>query len=161
MKFNKIFQILSIVAVTVLTSCTDLVNKETDSIVVGGGSVKGAPAADLLTSVYGSFENYTDQQGTYALGQHTSAEMIPPTRGVDWGDNGVWRTLDQHTWDPTHSWILNSWNQLNSFAYKCNQILASNPSPAEAARKLRKIWKIDFLQRSKVLDLYTLNPRRA
>ncbi len=136
MKFNKIFQILSIGAVTVLASCTDLVNKETDSIVVGGGgTVKGPPAAELLSSVYGSFENYTDQQGTYALGQHSSAEMIPPTRGVDWGDNGVWRTLDQHTWDATHSWNTNAWNDLNLASYRCNEVLAAaDVTPAQKAQ---------------------------
>ncbi|MEM7297748.1 MAG: RagB/SusD family nutrient uptake outer membrane protein [Bacteroidota bacterium] len=59
--------------------------------------------------------------------------MIPPTRGVDWGDNGVWRTLHAHTWDPTHAYVLSAWNELNSRAFKCNQVLASSPSPQEEA----------------------------
>jgi starch-binding outer membrane protein, SusD/RagB family len=150
MKFNKIFQTLSIVSVLALGSCTDLVNKETDSIISGGGNAPPIPAADLLKSVYGSFENYTDQQGTYALGQHTSAEMIPPTRGVDWGDNGVWRTLDQHTWDATHSWVTNSWNDLNLASYRCNEVIAAagvTPAQAGEAKFFRAffMWHImDF-----------------
>ena len=60
--------------------------------------------------------------------------MIPPTRGVDWGDNGVWRTLDQHTWDATHSWVTNAWNDLNLASYRCNEVLAaSSISPAQKA----------------------------
>ena len=130
MRLNKIFQIFSLSAAILMVSCTDLVNKETDSIVIGGASGVKSPASELLTSVYGSFENYTDQQGIYALGEHTSAEMIPPTRGVDWGDNGVWRTLDQHTWDPTHSWNTNAWNDLNLASYRCNEVLAATDATA-------------------------------
>jgi starch-binding outer membrane protein, SusD/RagB family len=117
------------------TSCTDLANEETDSIVrasEGGGFTAGNPT-ELLISAYKDLGTYTDQANIYALGQHPTAEMIPPTRGVDWGDNGVWRTLDQHTWDATHSWITNSWNQLNQRVFKCNEIIASNPSATQKA----------------------------
>ncbi|KPM48981.1 RagB/SusD family nutrient uptake outer membrane protein [Jiulongibacter sediminis] len=123
-------------SVMFMASCTDLVNDEKDSIVRanegGGGFTPGNPT-ELLVSAYKDLSAYTDQANIYALGQHPTAEMIPPTRGVDWGDNGVWRTLDQHTWDATHSGIINAWNQLNQRVYKCNEIIASNPSAAEKA----------------------------
>lgn len=118
-----------------LAACTDLENAETDSLVrkeAAGGFAAGNPT-ELLKSAYIDLGAYTDQANIYALGQHPSAEMIPPTRGVDWGDNGVWRTLDQHTWDATHSWVTNAWNQLNQRAYKCNEIIASNPSAGQKA----------------------------
>lgn len=117
-----------------LSSCTDLVVSEKDSLVVkstGSGPV-GDPTA-LLAGAYVDLGAYTDQANIYSLGEHTSSEMIPPTRGVDWGDNGVWRTLDQHTWDATHSWNLGAWNQLNQRVFKCGQILAAGPSAAQAA----------------------------
>lgn len=116
------------------TSCTDLVNEETDSIVrAETGGFSPGNASELLISAYKDLGTFTDQANIYALGEHTTAEMIPPTRGVDWGDNGVWRTLDQHTWDATHSWVTNSWNQLNQRIFKCNEIIASNPTPAQKA----------------------------
>ncbi|WP_229247968.1 RagB/SusD family nutrient uptake outer membrane protein [Dyadobacter sandarakinus] len=87
----------------------------------------------MLASAYKDLGAYTDQNNIYALGEHTTAEMFPPTRGVDWGDNGVWRTLDSHTWDATHSAIRETWNQLNQRVYKATEILASNPSAAQAA----------------------------
>ena len=90
-----------------ITSCTDLVNTEKDSIVRANtdGKPVAGDATALLESAYKDLGAYTDQANMYALGMHTSAEMIPPTRGVDWGDNGVWRTLDQHTWDATHQQV--------------------------------------------------------
>ncbi|WP_341226239.1 RagB/SusD family nutrient uptake outer membrane protein [uncultured Arcticibacterium sp.] len=127
--------LLASCGIFMMTACTDLINNEKDTIVAvsdGDGFAAGDPT-ELLISAYKDLGAYTDQGNIYALGQHPTAEMIPPTRGVDWGDNGVWRTLDQHTWDATHSAVLGAWNQLNERAYKCNEIIASNPSPAQKA----------------------------
>ncbi|WP_025763256.1 RagB/SusD family nutrient uptake outer membrane protein [Dyadobacter tibetensis] len=139
MKKLSIYQVLVTTAcLAMLTGCTDLVNEEKDSIVrtsEGGGFTPGNPT-ELLASAYKDLGTYTDQAGIYALGVHTSAEMIPPTRGVDWGDNGVWRTLDSHTWDASHSYIRDAWNNLNQRVYKANEIIASNPSPEQKAQAL-------------------------
>ncbi|PWJ60415.1 putative outer membrane starch-binding protein [Dyadobacter jejuensis] len=136
MKNISIYQILASAAcMSLFIGCTDLVNEEKDSIVrssEGGGFTAGNPT-ELLASAYKDLGTYTDQAGIYALGMHTSAEMIPPTRGVDWGDNGVWRTLDSHTWDASHTYIRDAWNNLNQRAYKANEIIASNPTPAQKA----------------------------
>ncbi|MFN3488229.1 MAG: RagB/SusD family nutrient uptake outer membrane protein [Emticicia sp.] len=137
MKKNNIYKLLvTSLSLATMSACTDLVNDEKDSIVrtsVGGAFVAGDPAA-LLESAYKDLGAYTDQANIYALGQHTSAEMIPPTRGVDWGDNGVWRTLDAHTWDATHSGVTNAWNQLNQRVFKATEIIASNPTPSQKAQ---------------------------
>jgi starch-binding outer membrane protein, SusD/RagB family len=122
------------VAALAFGACTDLKVQEQDSVIVpsAGGFAKVDPTK-FLASAYQDLGAFTDQANIYALTEHASDEMIPPTRGVDWGDNGVWRTLDAHTWDPTHSWNNGSWNQLHQRAFRCNQILASDPTPAQAA----------------------------
>lgn len=120
----------------VISGCTDLNVEEQDSIVIeesGGGFVAGNPT-ELLAASYNSLDVFADQANIYSLSVHTSDEMLPPTRGVDWGDNGVWRLLHSHAWDPTHSYVLGAWNQLNERIFRTNQILASNPSPSEAAQ---------------------------
>ncbi|MCR9063332.1 MAG: RagB/SusD family nutrient uptake outer membrane protein [Cytophagales bacterium] len=145
-------------SVMLMTSCTDLVNDEKDSIVRVGsqdGFTPGNPT-ELLISAYKDLSAYTDQANIYALGQHPSAEMIPPTRGVDWGDNGVWRTLDQHTWDATHSGVINAWNQLNQRIFKCNEIIASNPSASQKAEaQFLRAWNMFH-----VMDYYGQVPFR-
>ncbi|HRV85041.1 MAG TPA: RagB/SusD family nutrient uptake outer membrane protein [Saprospiraceae bacterium] len=153
MNMKKAINILVGVAflLTLIPACTDLKVNEVDSIVeenTGGGFVAGNPT-DLLASAYNDLGSYTDQANIYALLEQPSDEMIPPTRGVDWGDNGVWRLLHTQSWDATHSQVLGVWNQLNSFAYKCNEILASNPSPQQAAeakflRALNMYYVMDF-----------------
>jgi len=154
-KFNKV--IAGLAVVSMISSCTDLVTKETDSIVVtsSGGFTAGNPT-DLLISSYKDLGNFTDQNNIYALYEHTTDELIPPTRGVDWGDNGVWRSLYTQTWDPTHASILGAWNNLNQNAYKDNQILASNPSPAQAAEA--KFLRAFYMYH--VMDLFGQVPFR-
>lgn len=136
MKVNKnsLFLLTSAFSLFFAAACTDLEVKEIDSIpsVSETGFVTVDPAATLASS-YVDLGAITDQANIYSLYDHTSDEMIPPTRGVDWGDNGVWRTLHQHTWDPTHAYVVNAWNQLNQRAFKTNTILASTPSPQQEA----------------------------
>lgn len=152
MKNSHIYKLLVLgVGIAVMSSCTDLVNEEKDSVVnpVVDGGFAPVNVPEALSSAYKDLSTYSDQAGIYALGEHTTAEMIPPTRGVDWGDNGVWRTLDAHTWDASHSYILSAWNNLNQRAYKATEIIASSPSAVQKAeaqflRAYNMFWVMDY-----------------
>jgi len=142
----------------VFSACTDLKTDEVDSTVVTSstGALTGDPTS-LLDGIYTSdMGAFTDQANIYALFQHTTDELIPPTRGTDWGDNGVWRQLYQHTWDPTHAHVLATWNQLHQRAFKCNQILGSSPSAQQAAEA--KFLRAFFMWHA--MDLYGQVPFR-
>jgi starch-binding outer membrane protein, SusD/RagB family len=145
-----------------LGACTDLTSVERDSIVTQSaatGKFEGDAKA-LLESAYNDLGLYTDQANIYSLQTHTSDEMIPPTRGTDWGDNGVWRTLDAHTWSPTHAYVTNAWNDLNTRIFKCNQVLAStNPAP-NAAQKAEAHFLRAF-NMYQVMDCYGQVPTRG
>lgn len=159
MNRNKFFFFLLLGSLGVFSfqACTDLEVEESDSLVIesDGGTPTFNPT-DLLASAYNDLGAFNDQANIYSLFEHVSDEMIPPTRGVDWGDNGVWRTLHAHTWDPTHAWVLGAWNQLNSYAFKCNQILASSPSTEQAAEA--KFLRAFFMWH--VMDLWGQVPFR-
>lgn len=152
MKTSKIYKILVAgISIGVLSSCTDLVNEERDSVVskTADGGFAPVNVTEALSSAYKDLSTYSDQAGIYALGEHVTAEMIPPTRGVDWGDNGVWRTLDAHTWDASHSYILSAWNALNQRAYRSTEIIASNPTAVQKAeaqflRAYNMFWVMDY-----------------
>jgi len=160
MKFSNLSKGLfaaTFMSMLAFTSCTDLQVEEFDSEIIdtSGGAVAGDPA-ELINTAYNNLSAFTDQANLYSLYQHTSDEMIPPTRGVDWGDNGVWRTLHAHTWDPTHAQVLNAWNTLNGYLFGTVEILAGNPTAEQAAQA-------NFLQGFymwHVLDLYGQVPFR-
>jgi len=122
----------------VISSCTDLKIEETDSIFseASGGFTGVADVTSSLDNIYNALNGQIgDQSNYYALNEVTTDELLVPTRGTDWGDNGVWRTLHTHTWSPAHGHVLNVWNQFNQNIFLCNEILdsRSNPSAAQAA----------------------------
>lgn len=155
---KKLFKISTlIISGLLMIACTDLEVGETDSqfIEKTEGGISGDPA-QLLETNYNDLGALTDQAGVYALFTHTTDEMIPPTRGVDWGDNGVWRTLHAHTWDPAHAYVLSSWNILNERVYRCNLTLASSPTAQQEAEA--KLLRAFYMHQ--VLDLYGQVPFR-
>lgn len=110
----------------ILSSCS-LDIEETDSLITEGESdvfngVESVPAT--LTTLY---NNISGQMGTqenlYALSEVTTDILVVPTRGTDWGDNGVWRTLHAHTWGPTHSFITNVWNERNRAVLTATEVI--------------------------------------
>lgn len=167
---NKTIKIMTVLCTGFLGACTDLVTKEVDSKVIvtdASGSTNVDPAAALEGS-YNALGAFTDQAGIYSLIEHTSDELIPPTRGVDWSDNGVWRSLYTHTWDPSHSYINNAWNTLNQNAYNTQFILeaggvsAQQTAEAKFLRAFNRYYVIDFwgvLPDRKTSEGVTVNPK--
>jgi starch-binding outer membrane protein, SusD/RagB family len=133
----KMIKVTVLSAAVIFASCTNLDVKEKDSLVIetAEGSFAGVDPAAALSTGYADLRGFANQENLYALTEVTSDELLVPTRGTDWGDNGIWRTLHQHTWDPSHQYILNTWNNLNSNVFRLNQLLApeSNPSASQTA----------------------------
>jgi starch-binding outer membrane protein, SusD/RagB family len=154
--------ILSLLSFTVVffMACTNLDVEVRDSALIEDeeGTFIGVNPTAALESSYGDLRQWGDQANIYALMEVTSDEQLVPTRGTDWGDNGVWRTLHQHTWDATHQYVLNTWNNLNSNVFRLNQLIDprsnANPQQLAEARFLRAFNMFH------VLDLYGQIPFR-
>jgi len=149
-QLNKIM--VALVCLVALASCTDLVTKEVDSkvIVTDASGTTNVVPSDALTSSYNALQAFTDQASIYSLLEHTSDELIPPTRGVDWSDNGVWRSLYTHSWDASHSYINNAWNTLNQNAYNTQYVMEAGGvtkqqiAEAKFLRAFNRYYVIDF-----------------
>lgn len=57
--------------------------------------------------------------------EHSSDEMMVPTRGPDWGDGGIWRDMTQHTWNATHPFPNNAYNALQVGVARANGVLST------------------------------------
>ncbi|SHJ29505.1 Starch-binding associating with outer membrane [Arenibacter nanhaiticus] len=163
MKFNLYIKygLLSIGILTASISCTNLEIEASDSIVSkestdGGFTGLADPASslsDLYNKVGGDFQT---QENMYALEQVTTDELLIPTRGTDWGDNGVWRQLHTHTWTSSHLFIKNAWNALNQNVFRATEIIESNPSAQVLAEaKFLRAFNMFF-----VMDLFGSVPFR-
>jgi hypothetical protein len=86
-------------------------------------ATKPASSADL-NGVYSQLNGQTDQANTYALQEHSTDEMMGPTRGTDWGDFGTWRKLHTHSWTASHNQISDTWDQLNIGVFRASQVIA-------------------------------------
>ncbi|MEO6348919.1 MAG: RagB/SusD family nutrient uptake outer membrane protein [Aquaticitalea sp.] len=134
-------------------SCTNLQIEPTDSnFTTLSGEFTGVDPAASLDGLYNAVRGQLeDQANFYALTEISSDELVVPTRGTDWGDNGVWRNLHDHNWDATHSFIKNTWNNLNQNVYNATLIIdsRSNPSAQQIAeakflRAFNTYWLTDF-----------------
>ena len=111
---------------------------------------KGDPSA-LLQGVYNSQRDPI--QGcvsVFALEEVSTDARIMPTRGPDWDDNGKWRALFNHTWDPTNERVRDTYTQLNGIIYSATDLLRFSPNTQQQAEaRFLRAWA-SYL----VLDLY-------
>jgi len=147
---------------TVVVACTDLELDESDSIFLEDTDEGFAGVADVqaaLDQLYNDLRGQLEDQGNFfALNEVSTDETLVPTRGTDWGDNGIWRTLHAHTWSPTHQYILSTWNNLNQNVFRATQIIdqRSNPSAQQKAEaQFLRAFSMYF-----VLDMWGKAPFR-
>src|SRR5207247_9398521 len=97
--------LLYLVAGLVVAACTDLSTKVEDAIgedVSGGSTPPISDPAAALTGVYNQLRTMRGVTNTFALMEHTTDEMMGPTRGTDWSHVGVGRPAHGTNWSPAH-----------------------------------------------------------
>jgi hypothetical protein len=138
-KINKIsFLIVLMVLIGVLSCNLDEELQDTLTKEQGEAFLTGSADIDaLLQSSYeGLHSPFQDQARFWMAQEHTTDEVIGPTRGGDWDDNGVWRVLHDHTWDADHSFLGDTFNDLLQVVFSTTNILTFDPSPQQAAEAI-------------------------
>jgi len=128
LKHSNKYMTLTLLVGVMLTSCTDLEVEPTDSRLADGftGIQTAELAASQITAMYNNVNGYVGTQANlYALTEVTTDALLVPTRGSDWGDNGIWRQMHQHSWTPEHQYILAVWNEWNGLQLSASEVLDS------------------------------------
>ncbi|WP_420401020.1 RagB/SusD family nutrient uptake outer membrane protein [Flagellimonas sp.] len=164
MKRNQLkLWLLSTFCVVFAISCTDLEIEETDSIIdestATGGIFNGVedPAASV-DNLFNGMNRLGDQANFYALQEVATDEQLVPTRGTDWGDNGIWRTLHAHTWSPGHQYILNVWNNWNQTIFLASEVIDSRSS--SSAEQVAQASFVRAFGMWVIMDMYGQVPFR-
>ncbi len=125
LKVTNRYLTLTLLVGVMLTSCTDLEVEPTDSILAEGFTgLSAEAAASQITAMYNNVNGYFGTQANlYALNEVTTDALLVPTRGSDWGDNGIWRQMHQHSWTPEHQYILGVWNEWNGLQLSASEVL--------------------------------------
>lgn len=111
----------------------------------------------LLAGAYSQTATFMTQDRVWAMQEHPTDELIPPTRGGDWDDNGDWRQLHAHKWTAEHTLITAAFNELLVGAYNAGNILSFDDVPADVAAEARFLRAFYNYH---VLDNWGLFPHR-
>jgi len=144
-----------------LVSCTDLKEQVIDEVL---GSNNSNPE-NALAAAYGQMGSATfvDHGRVFALQEYSTDEALLPTRGSDWGDGGVWRSIHEFTWGPDNSVVTNTWNDLNSGITKSLTAISSISNSPDAPNKallLAEARGLLAFYTFHTLDLYGQAPYR-
>ena len=136
---NKISFLISLMLLGGVFSC-DLDEELQDTLTKEQGETFLTGSADISALLQSSYEGlrgpFQDQAQYWAATEHTTDEVMGPTRGGDWDDNGVWRVLHDHTWDADHSFLGDTFNNLLQVVFSTTNILTFEPSASQAAEAL-------------------------
>lgn len=130
---SKYFTMVAALVMLSLASCTKLDTKIKDPNSVAIPQAGTAPTPSSLSKIYEQLNQLLGQGNSYAMQEHTTDEILGPTRGTDWDDFGTWRKLHLHTWDPSHNQINDTWNGLNGALFQTTLLAESTTAPAADA----------------------------
>ncbi|CCH01130.1 RagB/SusD domain protein [Fibrella aestuarina BUZ 2] len=100
---------LTFVGLLILNGCTDLTENVLDEASVAGLTDKQA-ADGNIAPVYARLPDLFLHTNYFAIQEISSDEAILPYRGgTDWGDNGIYMALHQHTSTSTDPNIRSTW----------------------------------------------------
>lgn len=149
---------LLVLSVLGINNCTDLEEKYPgnltgDQVGAGSGNVD-ALLINLTNSLQTAFQKPFGE--VISLSEITTDELIAPTRGPQWDDNGIWRQLHEHQWNADHTLITGCFNDLNGVVFAATNILKFNPTlQQEAAARFYRAWAMYW-----VLDFFDQVPYR-
>ncbi|RSK43951.1 RagB/SusD family nutrient uptake outer membrane protein [Hymenobacter rigui] len=149
MQYATITRAAAVMALLQLVSSCEL-NETLEGQLTESQIPRGDPAA-LLQGVYNAQRDPI--QGcvsVFALEEVSTDARIMPTRGPDWDDNGKWRALFNHTWDPNNERVRDTFNQLEGIIYSSTDLLRFDPTPQQQAEsRFLRAWATFLL-----LDMY-------
>ena len=154
---KNIFIVFIVFGAVLLNSCSKLDEKFQGDLTQGGISSGTTNSAVLLQGVYNSLEKiFTYHLSVFPLQEVSTDELIFPTRGTDWDDNGVWRVIHQQKWLSNNDRIKNCFNSLNGIVYTATDLLKYNPTIQEQAEaRFIRAWAMYL-----ILDLFDQVPYR-
>ncbi len=134
-------------------SCTKL-NEEFKSELEEGNT--NVNPATLLVSAYTALNTPYQQEQRWVMQEISTDAAMAPTRGGDWDDNGMHRSIHLHTWNPDNGYMNNTFVSLGTVVYNATNVLRYSPSAQQAAEAkfIRALAMFDLL------DLYGVVPIR-
>jgi len=130
----------------VFSACTNLTEVPKDALTPTNAFHSEPEVLAGVASVYAQLRTTMDDR--YNLSEVTTDEIIVPTRGQDWYDNGRWLEIYKHNWNPNSGSALTdmngAWNNLFSGVARANLMIdvitqAGGPTAEQTIAELRTL----------------------
>src|SRR5882762_5211487 len=110
-----------------IQGCTDLTESPPSQITQSKFFHSEGEVIAALAGVYASLRGTTGEGDYWGSSEVSTDEIVVPTRGQDWYDNGSWLDLHRQTWSATSSATLsyfnNAWNTAFGGVARANVLL--------------------------------------
>ena len=125
----------------IFSGCTNLTEVPQDALTPTNAFHTDAEVLAGVASVYANLRSTMDDR--YNLSEVTTDEIIVPTRGSDWYDNGRWLEIFKHTWNASSGSALGdmngAWSNLFAGVARANLMIdviqtANTPGSAPVLR---------------------------
>ena len=132
---RKLYIMLTLVGILFTNSCTDLKEQILDETSATGLTDKQA-AEGIIAPTYALLPNIFLHTNYFALQEISTDEAILPYRGgTDWGDNGIYLAMHQHTFTSTDPNIRSTWNFLLQSISRCVSAIQALPGNKDPLAK--------------------------
>jgi hypothetical protein len=131
-------------ALALAPACTNLTEVPKDALTPDNAFKTDLEIVAGVASVYAGLRGTL--WGYYNLSEITTDELLVPTRGQDWYDNGRWLEIHRQQWTANSGSALDdingTWNTLFAGVAKANQMLdivekSNSPTKAQTVAELR------------------------
>ena len=143
------FKALLVVPMLALApACTDLTVEPDDALTPGNAFKTEGEILAGVASVYANLRG--TMWGWYNLSEISTDEMIVPTRGNDWFDNGRWLEIYRQTWTSSSGSALDdmngTWNTLFAGVARANLMISVLEGQAPSATRDQTIAELRVLR---------------
>ena len=130
----------------VFSACTNLTEVPKDALTPNNAFKNEPEVLAGVASVYAQLRSMTDDR--FNVSEVSTDEIIVPTRGQDWYDNGRWLEIYKQTWTPNSGSALGdmngAWNNLFSGVARANLMIdvitqAGGPTAQTTLAELRTL----------------------
>jgi hypothetical protein len=131
-----------------LLACTDLTENPKSLITPDTYFNTPGEALAALAGVYAQLRGTAGEGDYWGISEVSTDEMVVPTRGQDWYDNGTWMELHHQSWSATSpgtlSFMNNAWNTAFQGVARANVLIdamatSSLPNAAEVTTEARAL----------------------
>jgi starch-binding outer membrane protein, SusD/RagB family len=131
---KKKLSILFLIVGTI--GCTDLKEQVLDETLSPSGSSAKQAADGTIAPVYGRMYDLFNHTNYFAIQEISTDEAILPYRGgTDWGDNGIYMAMHQHTYTSSDPNLRNTWNFINQGIAKALVAISALPAIDDGSAK--------------------------